>query len=471
MEQINQNQGPKDLSEKIRGFSKLYHLVDYHRDRNIYYSLTPDDIAEYPLCITGIVLNLIMDGELEKAEAYIDSLSDEGNEFLMKLGLKIVHPMVTWKEFVDIINLLKKINFSLSTVVLTAGRPSILNGFNDFSRIGPLLEKQKAIFIENLTYLYEPEVCPAIYCVCLAEYYYQINRIFDAEVLVSKTIKEFDKKSERYLLFAALSLQAKILVAHGKIVNSESYIKDIRNFVKETGSVEFSYNVDTAEVMMAFYEGNSMAICNWIKNDAPDEFADFNMLDLYRYMIKMRCYIIERKYAAVVALSEKLRPLLEAGRRHMDLCELDILLAISLYRANNKELAFAALERSLQISHRRKYYRLVADEGEALLPLLIDYIKEKGETDFLMNILEIARSMAIYHPLYLNDRLKNNESFTKREIEILKLLEQGKTKDEIADCFFISENTVKFHIKNIYFKLDVTSATQAVWQARILGII
>ncbi len=463
--------GPKELSKKIIGFSKSYHLSDYRRDKESYYSLTPEEITENPLCITGVVLNLIMDGELDKSKEYIDSIPDKGNELIIKLGLKLVHPLITWKEFVDIIGYLKKINLSLSTVVLTAGRPTILNGFNDFSRMGPLLEKQKSIFIENLTRLYESDVCPAIYRVCLAEYYYQINRIFDAEVLVSRTIKEFDKKSERYLLFAALSLQSKILIAHGKIVNSESYIKDIRNFVKEAGFVEFSYNVDTAEVMMAFYEGNSIVIFNWIKNNAPDEFADFNMLDLYRYMIKIRCYIIEKKYAAVVALAEKLRPLLEAGRRHMDLCELDILLAISLYRAGNKALAYEAFERSLKISHRRKYYRLVADEGEAILPLMIDYIKEKGETEFLMKLLEIARSMAIYHPLYLNDRIKNNESFSQREIEILKLLEQGKSKEEIADCFFISANTVKFHLKNIYMKLEVSSATQAVWQARVFGII
>lgn len=31
---------------------------------------------------------------------------------------------------------------------------------------------------------------------------------------------------------------------------------------------------------------------NWFKNDAPDEYGDFNMLDLFRYMVKLRCYLI-----------------------------------------------------------------------------------------------------------------------------------------------------------------------------------
>ena len=462
---------PEELSQKILKFSKTYHLVDFRRDRALYMQLTPDQLKQYPVCICGVVMNLIMDGELDKAEEYINNHSEEGFLLIQKLGLKLVFPRITWREFLNIIAYLKKNKISLGTVILTVGRPSILNGFNDFTRMGPLLVKQKSIFIENLTYLYETSVCPSIYQVCLAEYYYQLNKVFDAELLVSRTIKEFDKNAERHLLFAALSLQTKILIAHGKIVNSDSYIKNIRNFVEENKTVEFAYNIDAAEVMMAFYDGNCITICDWMKHNAPDEFADFNMLDLYRYMVKIRCYIVEKKYAAVVAIAEKLRPLLEEGRRHMDMCELDILLAISLFRAQKKDLAFEVLERGLQIAKRRGYYRLVGDEGAALLPLLIDYIKEKGESDFLMKILEIVRSMAIYHPLYLNDKLKNNESFSQREIEILKLVEQGKTKEEIADYFFISTNTVKFHLKNIYMKLEANSATQAVWQGRVLGII
>ncbi|MCR5613389.1 LuxR C-terminal-related transcriptional regulator [Treponema sp.] len=461
----------EELQNRVFRFTQDYYFVGMRKDRDLFYALTSEDIQKYPVALCGVVLNLFMDGELKKADEFLDNLPKNDLFDAIKLGMKVVHPEVTWKEFIKILDYLKKNNLQLTNVALTAGRPSLLNGFNDFTRIGPFLEKRKMLFLEDLACLYEKSMCPAIYNLCLSEYYYQLNRLIDAEVLVSRTIKEFDRDSERRLLFASLYLQAKILIAYGKIVDAESYIKNIRNYVKKNGEAEFSYNIDAAEVLIAFYEGNHELINRWMKNKAPDEFADFNMIDVYRYMVKMRCYIVQKKYTAVVALAEKLRPLLEAGKRHMDLCEMDLLLAITFYRAQKKELAFEALERTLKIARRRKFYRLIGDEGDAVLHLLLDYMKEKGESEFLMLVYEIARGMAISHPLYLTSELKNKTMLTQKEVDILKLLEQGKPRDEIAELFFISENTVNFHMKNIYSKLEVSSVTQAVWNARVLGII
>ncbi|MBQ1671619.1 MAG: hypothetical protein II070_07500 [Treponema sp.] len=464
-----------ELSQKVVNFSHNYFLIDMRHDRESFYALTEKDFAENPISVCGVVLNLFMDGELEQADRVIDSLPKNQYFDFIRLGIVLVHPKITFKEFIGYIEYLKKNNLQMPNVVLTAGRPSVLNGFNDFTRIGPLLQKYRQLFIDDLSCLYEKSTCPAIYNLCLAEYFYQLDKPFDAEVLVSRTIKEFDKDSERRLLFAALYLQAKILIAYGKTVESESYIKNIRRYVKKTGEAEFSYNIDSAQVMTSFYEGNYALMNRWIKKSAPDEYADFNMLDLYRYMVKVRCYIIKKNYSAAVALLEKLRPLLTAGKRHMDLCELDLLLAITLYRAEKKELAFDAFERALKIAKRRKYYRLIGDEGPAVLPLLIEFIKQEGKsgvsTDFLLMLLDIARSMAANHPLYLMEELKYLTPFSQKEIEILKLIEQGKSRSQIADCFFISENTVKYHVKNIFSKLGATSVTQALWLARVQGII
>lgn len=461
----------EELQRRTLSFLKNYFLIDEHNDRESYYALTPADIKKYPYTACGIALNLFIDGELTKADRFIDALPDEGEYTYMKIGLKIVNPRITWKEFIDTLKFLRASNLSVGFVTLTAGRPAILNGFNDFSRIGPFLKKHKTEFVENLSCLYEPSVCPSIYNQCLAEYYYQINRLIDAEVLVSRTIKEFNKESEHRLLFTALYLQTKIFIAYGRTVDPESYIKHIQRYIEETGTAEFSYNLDSAEVMTAFYEGERKIISSWFKNNAPDEYGNFNMLDTYRYLVKMRCYIITNNYTSLIALAEKLRPLLEEGRRHMDLCEIDLLLSIAFYRAEKKELAIEAFDRAIKIARRRRYYRLIADEGCAVLNVLIDYIKQKGESEFLMELLEMTRNMAISHPRYLKAELKNDATFNQKEVEILKLLEQGKSRDEIAEYFFISENTVNFHVKKLYLKLEATSVTQAVWNARVLGII
>lgn len=62
---------------------------------------------------------------------------------------------------------------------------------------------------------------------------------------------------------------------------------------------------------------------------------------------------------------------------------------------------------------------------------------------------------------------------TRREIEVLRWLARGKTAPEITTILSVdgslSEATVRFHIRNIYAKLEVTSATQAVSKALASG--
>jgi two-component system, NarL family, response regulator LiaR len=54
-----------------------------------------------------------------------------------------------------------------------------------------------------------------------------------------------------------------------------------------------------------------------------------------------------------------------------------------------------------------------------------------------------------------------HEDLTKRELEVLVLLGEGKTNQEIADELFIGIKTVKTHVSNILSKLDVSDRTQA----------
>ena len=60
---------------------------------------------------------------------------------------------------------------------------------------------------------------------------------------------------------------------------------------------------------------------------------------------------------------------------------------------------------------------------------------------------------------------------TDRELEILHIISLGHSNQEIADKLFVSLNTIKTHINNIYSKLNVKRRTQAVSKARELNII
>ena len=63
------------------------------------------------------------------------------------------------------------------------------------------------------------------------------------------------------------------------------------------------------------------------------------------------------------------------------------------------------------------------------------------------------------------------EPLSEREIEVLQLIAEGLTNQEIATRLYLSLNTVKVHTRNIYSKLDVHHRAQAVARARTLGLL
>jgi len=71
----------------------------------------------------------------------------------------------------------------------------------------------------------------------------------------------------------------------------------------------------------------------------------------------------------------------------------------------------------------------------------------------------------------LDTSLVSQFELSKRELEILGLLAQGHSNQEIAAKLFVSLSTVKTHIQNLFEKLDVKRRTQAVEKAKMLNLI
>jgi len=70
-----------------------------------------------------------------------------------------------------------------------------------------------------------------------------------------------------------------------------------------------------------------------------------------------------------------------------------------------------------------------------------------------------------------SSQTKAKRSLTEREIELLQLVAEGMANKAIAQRLFISENTVKYHMKKIMQKLDVQNRTEAVTQAIRAGLL
>ena len=77
-------------------------------------------------------------------------------------------------------------------------------------------------------------------------------------------------------------------------------------------------------------------------------------------------------------------------------------------------------------------------------------------------------------PVHLAAKLArrvSGQTLSEREINVLKLLAQGKSNKEIGSALFISEGTVKSHLKRIFRKLGVMSRTEAIANATRRGLI
>ena len=65
----------------------------------------------------------------------------------------------------------------------------------------------------------------------------------------------------------------------------------------------------------------------------------------------------------------------------------------------------------------------------------------------------------------------STQLLSDRELEVLQCLAEGLTTQQIASRLFISENTVKTHIRHILDKLEASNRTEAVGKATQLGIL
>lgn len=142
--------------------------------------------------------------------------------------------------------------------------------------------------------------------------------------------------------------------------------------------------------------------------------------------------------------------------------------------------AHRSLRKALQLAQPGHFIRSFIDEGEGILQLLREEYQSimdgsgnresqfGADRAFVEQILQASGTDLSRAPVMAVQPL---EALTDREKEILVFLANGVSNKEMAGRIFVSENTVKFHLKNIYSKLAVANRLQAISAARQLGIV
>jgi ATP/maltotriose-dependent transcriptional regulator MalT len=153
--------------------------------------------------------------------------------------------------------------------------------------------------------------------------------------------------------------------------------------------------------------------------------------------------------------------------------ELLLLRALAHMRDGEDARALADLHSALTIAAPRRYLRVFLDEGSELRPLIdrLDLQRLRGS-----EVAPLARRLqqAVRQPEGQTERQPDvvaGEPLTRREVSILKRLESDLSNKEIAEAIFISEGTLKWHLHNIYGKLDVKNRSGALTRARALKLL
>ena len=102
------------------------------------------------------------------------------------------------------------------------------------------------------------------------------------------------------------------------------------------------------------------------------------------------------------------------------------------------------------------------------------YLLKDAPREALMDCIRRVHAGETCVPVHLAAKLAqrvSGETLSEREIDVLKLMAQGKSNKEIGSALFISEGTVKSHVKSIFAKMNVISRTEAVANATRRGLI
>ena len=105
------------------------------------------------------------------------------------------------------------------------------------------------------------------------------------------------------------------------------------------------------------------------------------------------------------------------------------------------------------------------------------YVIKTAEPDDLAAAIRQVFDHSIYlagaRPGLAPPRVQTIESpgLTRREVEILQLVAEGMSNAELAKLLWVTEQTVKFHLSNIYRKLEVSNRTEASRWAQVNGLL
>jgi LuxR family maltose regulon positive regulatory protein len=142
--------------------------------------------------------------------------------------------------------------------------------------------------------------------------------------------------------------------------------------------------------------------------------------------------------------------------------------ALQALVASSPDEALTILGEALALAEPLGYVRTFVDSGEPMAELLRQAAAQGVMREYVNELLSAFETPQPPTPVPDQPLV---EPLSERELDVLRLLVDGQTNQEIAQTLCVSINTVKTHLKNVYGKLGVNNRRQAAAEAKKLGLV
>jgi len=224
-------------------------------------------------------------------------------------------------------------------------------------------------------------------------------------------------------------------------------------------------------------QGNTDFALDWAKEchikmqDEPEYSHIYEHITLIRIRLKEyelnKIEDIESEITVMEHLLKKAR--IEKWNRN--LIEILILRAIAYSFVGKPEIAKDSIYEAIRLSEPEGYIQPYTEDGEQIEALLSEINMVTNQSQFLKKILHaIDKCKSCVEPSGKKG-VNLMEPLSERELELLHLIAEGLSNQEICDKLYLALSTVKGYNQNLFGKLQVKSRTEAIKRAREVGIL
>jgi ATP/maltotriose-dependent transcriptional regulator MalT len=313
------------------------------------------------------------------------------------------------------------------------------------------------------------------------------NRLDEAEDSIQLALAAYQRTQIKELTLACRFVQLWISQARGRDEETRELLQKME---KDLSSIPLTQPVVRFEalwrVRLRLRQGNVDEAGRWLRASGlsyddpfttlPDnDFFFAKYATLARILIAQgRRYPKEAHLMQALALLERFCPFYEKAGFKGRVAEILVLTSLALQARGETRPALVTLGRAVSLAEPTGVVRLFADEGEVMARLLAQVSAYTTASPTYLHTLQTSISSirhVVPESVQAAPRQLLIDPLSPREREVLSLLVEGLSNQQIADRLVISLNTAKRHVKHILAKLTATNRTQAVARARDLHLL